>query len=863
MGTADMAMRPGDRPENQEDRDGRSGVRSLRPPANASAAPVVRLPSFQAARNLADVSAPALDERLDNLPAPFSSLVGRERQIEELEQLMAAHRLVTLTGAPGVGKTRLAVQLAHQIRGNFADGIWMVELADLDEPTLVASVTAHALGVREADRTPLDALLLELRGRDLALVLDNCEHLLDACTVMVEALLRGCSGLRVLVTSRQALGLTGEIVWQVPSLSLPERVGPPREMTTDPQTRGSCRTEGDTLDALLASESGRLLVERARAARASFEATAADAPALAEICRRVDGIPLAIELAAARITHLAPQQIAERLDDRFRLLANGRSPQSPRHDTLRSLVDWSHELLSEPEQRVFRRLSVFAGGWALEAAERVCGEDALDLLAHLVDKSLVMVAELPATLRYSFHETIRHYAQEQLEASGEAPEVRRLHAEYSLALAEDAAPRLFGSELQPLLGILDREHDNLRIALRWSCETSASDVGPRLAGALWRFWQVRGYLREGRAWLEQLLATAMPIEPTSARARALNAIGFLTFLQGDYATARPLLAESVEIRRALDDGHGLVESLTNLGVLLRCLGDGARARQVLEEALAMSRVLGDRAWEGRALNKLARLTFYEGDLSAAQALHEQGISIVRQTGNAWDMAIALGDLADVCHALGDAASARGHYAESLRLWLELGDERGVAQGLEGFAILAFADSRPGHAVRLVGAARAIRDRLTEPNSPTRRAALDRLLEAARADLGAAYDAAWETGYTASPVEAVAEAMADHDAIPADHPAPAIASGSAPSVAPDPGRLSTTPAVLAVLTERERDVAALLARGYSNRQITDALVISERTTEWHISNLLRKTGLTGRAQMIVWAIEHFPESASRE
>jgi non-specific serine/threonine protein kinase len=789
-----------------------------------------------------------------NLPAPFASFIGREHQIEELGRLLEAHRLVTLAGAPGVGKTRLAVQLANQFRTDYADGVWMVELADLDEPTLTASATARALGVREADRTPIEALLQDLRDRELLLVLDNCEHVLDACAALTEALLTGCPGVRVLATSRQALGLTGEVAWQVPALRVPEPLESPSGTPRDARAPAGRRSAADMLRALLASEAGRLFVERAQAARPSFVVTEADAGAMEEICRRVDGIPLAIELAAARITHLAPRQIADRLDDRFRLLTRGRSSSLPRHDTLRSLVDWSHDLLSDTERIVFRRVSVFAGGWTLEAAEAICGESALDLLGQLVDKSLILVDEQPAALRYRVHETIRHYALEQLDQSGEAPELRRLHAEYYLALAEDIQPRLFGTELQPLLDVLDREHENLRLALRWSSDTGESDIGPRLAGALWRFWQVRGYLREGRDWLERLLSTARPAEPTSGRARALNAIGFLAFLQGDYDTAQPLLAESVEIRRALDDRAGLVESLSNFGVLLRCVGNGVGARHVLEEALAVSRALGDRAWEGRALNKLARLTYYEGDLVAARTLHEEGIAAVRLAGNAWDVAIALGDMGDVSHALGDGVTAHRLYAESLGLWLELGDERGIAQGLEGFAILAIAASRPERAVRLLGTAYAIRERITEPNSPSRRATLDRLLDGARVNLGERYAEAWAAGYGAPSAAAVAATLADLDVLRMDGEVQTIPTVATQPIAPSAASTSKS-GEAAALTHRERDVVVLISQGLTNRHIAATLVVSERTVEWHVSNVLRRLGLRSRAQLALWAREH--------
>jgi non-specific serine/threonine protein kinase len=656
---------------------------------------------------LTDSRAFAFGEHSTNLPAPFASFVGRERQIKELGHLLAAHRLVTLVGVPGVGKTRLAVQLADQIRRGFADGAWMVDLAYVDH-----------------------------------------------------------------------------------------------------------------------------------------------------------------------------------LDDRFRLLARGRASNMPRHDTLRSLVDWSHDLLSVAERIVFRRVAVFAGGWTLEAAEAVAGDGSwvigggtsetgrptpnahsrslggsdapstLDVLGQLVDKSLVVVDEQPAALRYRFHETIRHYALDRMEESGEATEIRRLHAAHCLTLAEDAQPRLFGAELRPLLEILEREHENVRLALRWSIDAGEVDVGARLAGSLWRFWQVRGYLREGRSWLERLLPMMTPSAPTSSRARALNAIGFLAFLQGDYETGLPLLTESVEMWRTLGGRPGLVESLTNLGVLLRCVDDKAPARSCFEEAIAISRDLGDRAWEGRTLNKLARLTYYEGDLPAARALHEAGIAAVRQAGNDWDVAIALGDMADVSHALGDDAATRQLYAESLRRWVELGDERGIAQGLEGFAILAGADGRPARTVRLIGTAQAIRERITEPNSPSRRASLARLLGAARADLGnATYDAVRADGCAAPPAEAVALALGDGDTSPAAAASPAGPTTGLRIISRSPGDTTAAPSASAMLSEREREVVALVSRGFTNRQIAEALVVSERTAEWHVANIRNKLGLTSRTQLAVWARDH--------
>ncbi len=810
---------------------------------------ISRLPVLDHGRRAAAPVAPTLGEVRTNLPAPFASFVGRERQLEEVGGLLGSHRLVTLAGAPGVGKTRLALRLADQLLSRYADGAWLVELAQLFEPTLVAAATARALGVREEGRTATEALLHDLRDREMLLILDNCEHLLDACAELAEALLTTCSGVRVLATSRQPLGLMGEVAWRVPSMSLPETRHSAPRAAGEAGAHSNGSADAGTLHALIASEAGRLFLERARASRATFEATESDAAAVVEICRRVDGIPLAIELAAARTAHLAPRQIAARLDDRFRLLTTGRQFHMPTHRTLRALVDWSHDLLAEDERIVFRRLSVFAGGWTLEAAEAVCGEGALDLLGQLVDKSLVLADEQSGALRYRLQETLRQYALERLEESGEALEIRRRHAEYFLVLAEEAEPRLFGSEQEQVLARLDREHDNLRLALRWSGEAGGTEVGLRLAGALWRFWQVRGYLREGRAWLDRLLTTPGSEEPTTGRARALNAVGFLAFLQGDYDTAQPLIEDSLAIRRALNDRPGIVESLTNLGLVLRCRGSSAEARALFEEALEVSQSLGDRAWEGRVLNKLARLVFYEGDYAAARTLHEESLARGRQVGNTWDIAIALGDIAEVSQALGDDASARGLFAESLALWQELGDERGIAQGLEGFATLAVAASRPERAVCLLGAARAMRERIGEPSSPSRRASLDRLLEVARGAMGEeASGAAWAAGRAMPPEQAIVEALAGHQSAPA---APVTRSSSTPG----PASSGLDP-----LTTREREIAALIGRGLTNQQIADKLVVSDRTIEWHVANILGKLGLESRSRVIVWVTEQRPTAS---
>jgi non-specific serine/threonine protein kinase len=772
---------------------------------------------------------PRAREARRNLPVPFASFVGREQEISAVAALMSKYRLVTLVGAPGVGKTSLAIRLASSLASQYAEGAWLVELAPLFEPTLVAATTAQSLDVNEEGRPPLDALRQDLRDREMLVLLDNCEHLLGAAASMVESLLVACPHLHLLVTSRQPFGLIGEIAWQVPPMSVPER-------------------DGVSLDLLLGSEAGQLFVERARSARSSFDPAESDVSAMAEICARVDGIPLAIELAAARVAHLSPRQIASRLDDRFRLLAANSPVTLERHRTLRALVDWSHELLSDAERIVLRRLGVFAGSLSLEAAEAVCGEsglDVLDQLAQLVNKSLVQLDEQHRSVRYRLQDSIRQYALEKLEESGETELLRRRHAEYYATMADEAENRLYSGEQEQVLAQLAREHDDIRLALGWSSESGDPEVGMRLAGALWRFWQVRGHLREARAWLERLLG-ADAAQQSIGRARALNAIGFLTFLQGDYEAARPLLEQGLAISRALGDQRGVIESSSNMGLLLRCLEESTEARRHLNEALEVSRAVGDRAREGRVLNKMARLEFYEGDLQAASQLHELSLSMGRLTGNTWHIALVLGDLADVRFAMGDDDSALELYAQSVRLWQGIGDERGVAQGLEGFAMLAARRGQHDQVVLEISAARAIRQRISEPSSPSRRATLDQLLDEARAALGdSRYEAAWREGSVSTAEQLISRVLANEaldEATPPEARETAVDATVAPFV-PGPEKLTT----------REIEIAAYIGQGLSNREIAETLVVSQRTVEWHVANLTGKLGFRSRAQIAAWAV----------
>src|SRR5215204_1497259 len=483
-------------------------------------------------------TAPRTPERPpNNLPLELSSFVGREKELAEVKRLLGETRLLTLTGSGGCGKTRLALAAATDLLEEFEEGVWMVELAPLADPSLVAQAVGSTLGVREQPGRSLTEMLSGYLGsKKVLLVLDNCEHLIEACAELAEALLRFCPGLRVLATSREALGITGEVAWPVPSLSLPDL----RRMPD--------------IGSLPEYESARLFVERAVAVRPDFVLTEQNASAVAQVCYRLDGIPLAIELAAARTKVLSVEEVADRLDDCFRLLSAGGRTAMPRQHTLHATMDWSHELLSEEERSLFRRLSVFAGGFSLEAVESVCiGEDVerdevLGLLSHLVDKSLVAVWEKDGETRYRLLETVRQYGRDKLSESGEEGQLRERHAGYYLALAAQAEPELKGAGQVEWLKRFEREHDNLRAAISWSLERRNHQDAAQLGWALWLFWWIRGHFAEGRRLMEEAISVnGSAAMPASARAQGLFVAGTMACGQGDHSSAEPLLEESVTL----------------------------------------------------------------------------------------------------------------------------------------------------------------------------------------------------------------------------------------------------------------------------------------------------------------------------
>jgi non-specific serine/threonine protein kinase len=673
------------------------------------------------------LEAPATDSRGDrrhNLPVQLTNFVGRDREIAELLHLAASARLLTLTGAGGCGKTRLAIELAAKLLDRFPHGVWVVDLAALSDPNLVAQTVAATLGLREGPLKSIDDALLEyVRNRKMLVVFDNCEHLIAACAQLAERLLRSAAGLHIVTTSREALGVSGEVVWRIPSLSLP-----------DPVASASA-------EALIRSDAGRLFVERAAAVDPAFTLTAANAATVAEICQRLDGIPLAIELAAARLKLISIDQIHARLSDRFRLLTGGSRTVIARHRTLEATVDWSYELLTDPERQLLRRLSVFAGGWTLEAAEEVAaGEGSepagvLDLLSHLVDKSLVIVdGDADAGRRYRFLETVRQYARERLVQFEEGSRVQERHLACFHALVRRAEPGLLGAAEITWVNRLEREHSNLRAALEWCLTTPGCEVrSVELASALHWFWLKRSWFREGQEYLERALAAGRDV-PVALRAKALMALGSLLFFQGDLVRAQGVLAESATLGRAAGQLSIVGLSLGLASVNALELGDAAECRRLAGEGLVAAR--DEPFLQGPSLASLAYLALQEGDLDEAGRLHEQVLERCREQGDRWALGINLFDLALLRVLQQRHAEARALSAEGIAIYRESGDPRGVAWCL---GILSAADAADGHplrAARLRGAMEGLLESVGAPVQDSYSKWIgDRSLELMQAALG--------------------------------------------------------------------------------------------------------------------------------
>jgi predicted ATPase len=620
-----------------------------------------------------------------NLPAQLTTLVGREDDIAAISSRLEQPdvRLLTLTGPGGIGKSVLALAVAERQRAMFRDGVWLVPLASISDPQLVPTTIAEAFGLQEdGTQSIVAALKRTLRPSRTLLLLDNFEHLTGVAPLLNE-LLQAAPHLKILVTSRARLRLSGEHEYPLAPLDLPER------------------DHDSSVEELARYGAVDLFVRRARAVRPQFELTATVAPVVVECCRRLDGLPLAIELAAARCRMLPPQAILQRLEQRLKLLTGGARDLPTRQQTLRGAIDWSYELLTPTEQQLFARLGVFTGGFSLDAAAIVCDPegdlDAMEGLQSLLDKSLVRQDELADheyEPRFRMLETIREYALERLAESGDIDLLRRQHSAYMLELAEQAVPELTGNQQDAWLHRLALEHDNFRAALEWTSRPGSglNEQALRLSGALWRFWEIRGHLSEGRAWLTRSIDQARlgdwsAIAP-EARAHALNGAGNLAWTQGDYATARTLHEECLALRRETDDRLGVATSLGNLGIVARAQGDTTAARALYGESLSLRRRLGDARGVAAALNSLAGIALDEGDDAGASDLYEEGLLILRELGDMRGEAFVLGNLGTLRLHQGDVAAARSLYENSLSLRRELGDRRGIATVLNNLGVIA-------------------------------------------------------------------------------------------------------------------------------------------------------------------------------
>ncbi len=727
------------------------------------------------------------------LPHPLTSFIGREGEQLEVAGLITQRRLVTLIGTGGVGKTRLALQVANQLADRFRDGIYFIELASLHDAALAPAAISRALGMEEQGSQPLHITLHRyLQLREALLVLDNCEHLVPALANTVAELLAASPRLHILATSRESLHIHGETTHRVLPLALPAPTTP----ITPP--------------AISQYEAVQLFVARATAIQPSFRLGPDNVAAIHAICQQLDGLPLAIELAVARLSVLSVTQIMAQLGNRFRLLADRLRGVAPRHQTLRALIDWSYDLLPQGEQALLRHLAVFSGGFTLDAIAGMLGADALDVLdtlTELLNKSMIYpLTESESEPRFAMLETIREYALLKLEESGEAGVWHLRHAEYYLAFSQNAEAELKGGQQGQWLNRLERDYDNLRAVFAWSLGTPAhAQIALKLGAALWRFWQARGPISEGRLWLEQALART-DHEDLSSRAKALDGAGCLAYLQSDYVAAQQLLESCLLLRRGLDDQQGIATALSHLAAVFVQQSDYSHARALYEECLSISRALDDGLGIRTSLNNLGIIAESEGNPQLAKDLYEQSLAIAQATGNQaavastyanlgdiaydqqqylvarqffeaslnivrelgdkWNIAYALMKLGNVATAFGDYDLARSWYIESLTLQDKLGDRLGISAILEGMAAIAAAVGQVERAAHLWGACEIIREQINSPIFPTNRHVYDRYVADARAALGiAAFTLAWQAGRMMDQQAAIAYALSNNPTIP--------------------------------------------------------------------------------------------------
>lgn len=910
--------------------------------------PLSRDTTTTSAPSSTSVSPDALERPTNNLPHLLSSFIGRAREIAEVKRLLSANRLITLTGPGGSGKTRLAIEVAADMVTSFDDGVWFVDLAPLADAAFVPEAVAAVLGVREQQhQTILDSLTNALHSKHLLLVLDNCEHVIDACARLADTLLRTCPDLSMLATSREALGITGESARRVPPLSLPD----PREKLPLFAELSRC-------------EAVQLFVDRAVVVEPRFKLNEANAVLIATICQRLDGIPLAIELAAARVKVLQPADIAERLNDRFRLLTLGSRTALPRHQTLHAAIAWSYDLLTEPERLLLRRLSVFAGGWTFEAAEAVCSDEesqtkfggrktndkgsevsvrppsgfalrnnvlrpdqVLDFLSRLVDKSLVIVDHQGAATHYHLLETIRQYAGEKLLESGEEARVRDRHFDFFLQFAQAIECQLYGGDQFAALDRFHAEYDNLRAAMDWwvAGADARGEDGLWLTGALRWFWFIRNLWGEGQIWYDRVLnkSGSVPASATAARAQALNGAAMLTMMQFDLPRAKKLAEQSLALSKGIGDVRRIGIAYWNLAACATKSGDNDTAITLSEQAISHLRQVGDHFHLAWALGIRGIALLNLRDLAGAFAIQEERVRVSRETGNAVGLAITLRDLGRIREYQGEYAQALPFFEEALTLFHKLDNQWGSAEVRLHLAELAFANrdyaratvlcqesiaitralgykgywawaldlmgialSRQGEfgrAVNSFGASlelyqernyqrgifkvltglsavaigagdfvrgvkllSAVESRLKEIKpalGPIAQEEYDRSIAMARAQLDqTGFAQAWAEGQALALEQTISLALETTPAASARQAGTAIPRGTATQA-------------FGGLTPREREVAVRVAQGMSNPEIAEELIVSRRTVETHVTNILNKLGFSSRAQIRKWANEN--------
>jgi predicted ATPase/class 3 adenylate cyclase len=739
-----------------------------------------------------------VDVSPNNLPLQLTSFIGREEEISQVKELLTQSRMLTMIGAGGSGKTRLALQVAAGILDTYPDGVWLVELASLTDPTLVLQTISAVLGIREQTGQPsLKAVVDFVCGKEILLLMDNCEHLIEVCAQIADNLLHACPNVSLIATSRERLDIEGEHIFYVPSLELPSLV------------------PTSSLKEIAQSEAVRLLHERAVAIQPSFEINIINSYAVTQICHRLDGIPLAIELAAARFRMLSPEQIASRLDDRFRLLTTGSRTALPRHQTLSALIDWSHDLLSEEERVLFRRLSVFSGGWTLDAAEQVGSsgdsfeprietEEVLELLDSLASKSLVIVDEQDGDTRYGMLKTIRAYSLTRMREASEEEQVRRAHLNYFLKLAEMSEPELLGDERAHWDRRLELEQDNLRGALAWALTEKSTTIdaesGSLVAGTMFMYWYMHGYLNEGRRWLD--LALARFQGRTMARAKALSGSGTLAWQQGDYTDASICFDESIQLWRELGIDDGLAEAqhfsghlefdqrnydlakelfaesldyyqqvgdtqriltlMSDIGLVAYHLGDYASAQKSFEEALLRWRERGNQESVADVLNRLGDLARVDGRYDLARSYYEESLELFRTMNAKLGIASGLHKLGQVSRHQGRDERARELFRESLILQQETGNKQGIIECIAGIAGLELVKEEFERAVVLFGATEALLDALGAPLAPADRVVREGDLELLKNQLDTRiYSTAWAKGYAMTQDQAIEQVIESH------------------------------------------------------------------------------------------------------